>query len=302
MQAALRKTEVIEQQSAGIDARPDAEILAALFSGQQRALAAVEKALPAIAKAAEEVTARLKSGGKLYYAGAGTSIRIGVQDGTELPATYGIAEAQLGYLIAGGTAAIFETLADKEDSIEDGRTAAAICTKKDALVAIAASGRTPFTTAAAEEAHSRGAFVIGVSNVAHSPLGHLADVDITLDTGPEIIAGSTRMGAGTAQKAALNLMSTLVGIKLGAVHDGMMVNMQAGNAKLKERAARIVSEITGADHGTAVAALNKTGAIKPAVLVCSGTTPQEAEKLLAANDGNLRKALAQLPPQLKLQH
>lgn len=302
MNQGLRQTEIISQQSASIDTWSDSEILSSMLDGQQRAIASVKAALPAIAKAADEIATRLKSGGKLYYAGAGTSIRVGVQDGTELPATYGIDESQLGYLIAGGAAAIFETLAEKEDSIEDGRTAAAICTNKDALVAIAASGRTPFTTAAAEEARERGAFVIGVSNVAHSPLGHLADVEIVLNTGAEVIAGSTRMGAGTAQKAALNLMSSLVGIKLGAVHDGMMVNMQAGNAKLKERAARIVSEITGADHGTAVSALNKTGAIKPAVLVCAGTTPQDAEKLLAAHDGNLRKALAQLPPQLKLQH
>ena len=302
MNKALRQTEIIAQQSASIDTWSDSEILTNLLAGQERAIASVRAALPAIAKAAEAIAARLKTGGKLVYAGAGSSIRIGVQDGTELPATFGIDEHQLGYLIAGGQAAMFETLADKEDSIEDGRSSAAICTNRDVLVAIAASGRTPFTAAALEEAKKRGAFTIAVINAQNSALGALADVEILLLSGAEVIAGSTRMGAGTAQKAALNLMSTLVGIKLHAVHDGMMVGMRPDNEKLKERAARIISEITGAKPQEAGDALNKTGAIKPAVLVCAGASPAEAEKLLSTSDGNLRQALAQLHTKPKLQH
>ena len=170
MNKALRQTEIIAQQSASIDTWSDSEILGALLAGQERAIASVRATLPAISQAAEEVAKRLKSGGKLIYAGAGSSIRIGVQDGTELPATFGIDENQLDYLIAGGRAAMFETLADKEDSSEDGRNSAAICTNRDALVAIAASGRTPFTVAALEEAKKRGAFTIAVINAPNRVL------------------------------------------------------------------------------------------------------------------------------------
>ena len=133
----------------------------------------------------------MRAGGTLYYAGAGTSIRVGVQDGSELPATYGIDETQLGYLVAGGKSAIFESMAESEDSEEDGRAAAKICTSKDALIAIAASGRTPYTIAAATEAKARGCAVISVVNVSNSTLGKLADVEIVLQSGAEVIAGST---------------------------------------------------------------------------------------------------------------
>ena len=290
-----RQTEVIEAQFAGIDIWSDGQILDALLAGQERAIAAVRRAEPAIAQAAEGIAQRLKAGGKLYYAGAGTSIRVGVQDGTELPATFGIDESQLGYLIAGGEQAIFDTLADKEDSVEDGRADAGVCTSKDALIAIAASGRTPYTIAAATEAKSHGCSVIAVVNVPHTALGKIADVEIVLHTGAEVIAGSTRMGAGTAQKAALNLLSTLLGIKLHAVHDGMMVSMRPENIKLKERAAQIVAQIASVKLETAHGALTQAGAIKPAILLCAGASSlAQAKALLAGTEGNLRLALDQL--------
>ncbi len=290
-----RQTEIIEARYAGIDTWSDGCILDSLLAGQERAIAAVRRAVPAISRAATEIAARLKAGGKLYYAGAGTSIRVGLQDGTELPATYGIDEGQLGYLIAGGKQAIFESLADKEDSAEDGRLAAQICTTKDALVAIAASGRTPYTIAAATEAKARGCIVVTVCNVANSALGKVADVEINLLSGPEVIAGSTRMGAGTAQKAALNLMSTLLGIKLQAVHDGMMVAMHPENEKLKDRAATIIAQIADVKNETARKALAEAGAIKPAVLLCAGAQSlANAQQILIGTEGNLRLALAQL--------
>jgi N-acetylmuramic acid 6-phosphate etherase len=290
-----RQTEVIEAHFAGIDTWSDGQILDALLAGQERAIAAVRRALPAISQAANAIAERMKIGGTLYYAGAGTSIRVGVQDGSELPATFGIDEAQLGYFIAGDKPAIFESMADKEDSVEDGRNAARICTRQDALIAIAASGRTPYSIAAAAEAKARGCLVVSVINVPGSDLGKAAEIEIVLQSGAEVIAGSTRMGAGTAQKAALNLMSTLLGIKLNAVYDGMMIAMRPQNEKLQERAAIIIAQIADVKMEAARAALAEAGAIKPAVLLCAGAISlATATQLLAGTDGNLRLALAQL--------
>jgi N-acetylmuramic acid 6-phosphate etherase len=295
MSQVQRQTERVNPASAGIDTWPDARILNALLDGQVHAVLALKLALPAIARAANAVAERLQAGGRLYYAGAGTSIRIAVQDGTELPATYNIAEEQLGYLIAGGRSAIFETLADKEDSTADGAAAAQACGPRDVLIAVAASGRTPYTISAAETARAKGCFVISVVNVQSSALGKVGDVEVVLDTGPEVIAGSTRMGAGTAQKAALNLISTLACIKLGGVHDGMMVAMRAENEKLKERAAVIVSDIAGVVLADAHAALAQAHEIKPAILLCAGAKSlADAQILLTGTKGNLRLALAQL--------
>lgn len=281
---------------AGIDTWPDARILEAIAEGQARAIAAVRLASPDIARAAGEIARRLKAGGRLVYAGAGTSIRVAVQDGSELPATFGMAEDRLLYLIAGGRDAMFDTLADAEDDGEDGAAQAEACTERDVMVAVAASGATPFTVAAARQAKARGCFVIAVVNNPASRLAAASDLEILLSSGPEVIAGSTRMGAGTAQKAALNMLSTLTHIRLGAVHDGLMVNVQAGNAKLRRRAARIIAAISGADESRAAAALELAGGhVKPAVLLCAGAPDLvAAQKILAGADGNLRLALSRL--------
>lgn len=287
-----RQTERINPISVGIDTWPDAQILQTLLDGQIHAVKAVSASLPAISRAACEVAKRLQSGGTLYYAGAGTSIRIAVQDGAELPATYNIPESQLGFLIAGGEDAMFETLADREDVAEDGTTAAQVCGPKDVLIAVAASGRTPYTVAAAVAARSKGCYVVSVVNALDSVLGKACDVEVLLDTGPELIAGSTRMGAGTAQKAALNLLSTLACIKLGAVHDGLMVSMRPENEKLKHRAAQIVADIARVPQCDAHAALAKAQEIKPAILLCAGAkSVEEANAILAGTNGNLRLAL-----------
>lgn len=280
----------------GFDTWDSPRILTSLLTGQRKALDAVEQALPAIAEAAALVAARVGDGGRLFYAGAGTSIRIGVQDGTELPATFGISEEKLGYLIAGGRAAMFETLADAEDNSESGRADAQACSTKDVLIAIAASGRTPYTIAAAQTARERGCAVIAVVNNAGSPLGKAADIEVLIDSGPEVISGSTRMGAGTAQKATLNLISTLAFTRLGAVHDGLMVNVQAGNSKLQQRARNIVMEISGATLDEADAAmLAADHEIKSAILLCKGAANYAAsQKLLADTKGNLRLALSKL--------
>jgi N-acetylmuramic acid 6-phosphate etherase len=296
MGASARKTENNLPESAGIDTWNDAEILAAFVGGQERAIAAVKTAIPQISKAANAIAACLAGGGRLLYAGAGTSIRIGVQDGSELPATFGMAEDKIDYLIAGGRAAMFETLADAEDDAVEGARAASSCKTGDALIAIAASGSTPYTIAAAKRARELGATVVAVVNNPNSTLAAAADIEILLDSGPEIITGSTRMGAGTAQKAALNFLSTLVHIKLGAVYDGMMVNVQAGNLKLKARASGIVSRIAKVSEKEAAAALELTkGEVKPAVLINAGARSLEvAQQLLLESKGDLRLALSRL--------
>lgn len=280
----------------GFDTWDSPRILSLLLAGQRRALDAVERALPKIGEAAALVAARVGAGGRLFYAGAGTSIRVGVQDGTELPATFGMPDEKLGYLIAGERDAMFETLADAEDSAENGSAAAQACTSKDVLIAIAASGRTPYTIAAAQTAHSNGCAVIAVVNNAGSSLGKAADIEVLIETGPEVISGSTRLGAGTAQKAALNLISTLAFTKLGAVHDGLMVNVQASNSKLVQRARSIVKKITHATDEQVAAALQASNNhIKAAVLLCEGAANHAAaQKLLADARGNLRLALSRL--------
>ncbi len=296
MNAQPRKTESEMPESSGIDTWSDADILGTFVAGQERAIAAVKAAIPQISKAANAVAACLAGGGRLFYAGAGTSIRIGVQDGSELPATFGMAEDRIVYLIAGSRAAMFETLADAEDNVEEGHRAASICKAGDALIAIAASGSTPYSIAAAKRARELGATVIAVVNNPNSALAAAADIEIFLDSGPEVIMGSTRMGAGTAQKAALNLLSTLTHIKLGAVHDGMMVNVRADNLKLKARARGIVSRIAKANEKDAAAALEiSKGEVKPAVLICVGAKSLDAaQKLLVETKGNLRLALLKL--------
>ncbi len=281
---------------AGIDSWPDDRILDALAEGQERAIAAVRRAIPAISRATQVVVERLAQGGRLVYAGAGTSIRVAVQDGSELPATFGMAEDRLLYLIAGGREAMFETLADAEDNEADGAWQAEACGAGDVMVAVAASGSTPFTVAAARRARENGCFVIAVVNNPGSPLAAAADLEILLASGPEVIAGSTRLGAGTAQKAALNLLSTLTHIRLGAVHDGLMVNVETGNAKLKRRAVGIVAAIATVDEARAAAALETAGGrVKPAVLLCAGAQDHAAaQKLLADAGGNLRLAMSRL--------
>jgi N-acetylmuramic acid 6-phosphate etherase len=281
---------------AGIDSWSDERILEALAEGQERAIAAVRNAIPAISRAAAAVAERLAKGGRLIYAGAGSSIRIGVQDGSELPATFGMAEDRLVYLIAGGRQAMFETMADAEDDEADGASQAEAYRAGDVMLAIAASGSTPFTVAAARRAREKGCFVVALVNNPGSRLAAAADLEILLASGREVIAGSTRLGAGTAQKAALNLLSTLTHIKLGAVHDGMMVNVETGNAKLKRRAIGIVAAIARVDEAQARTALDATdGRVKPAILLCAGASNHAAaQKILADANGNLRLALSRL--------
>jgi len=279
-----------------LDTWPSIDILSAFFEGQLSAVAAVRTALPAIAAAAEEAVIRLRRGGRLVYVGAGTSGRIGVQDGTELPPTFNWPDDQIIYLIAGGPSAIMQAVENAEDSVEEG--IAGIRTNRigpdDVVIGVAASGRTPFTIAALDEARARGAQTIGISNNGDAPLLEACSHPILADTGEEVIAGSTRMKAGTAQKIVLNLLSTLIMVRLGRVYGGLMVDMRATNAKLRRRSEIMVSQITDCSDATAAEAIRlANGDLKAAVLIALGADSAQAQEALKQSDGNLRQALAE---------
>ena len=289
-------TEARHERAVGIQSLPPADVLARLLDGQRHAAAAVAPAIPSLAAAAEAAAASLRSGHRLAYAGAGTSGVMALADALELLGTFGIPPERTPILLAGGAATLVSMAGDVEDVAEDAARDAARAGlgAGDALVAVSASGSTPYTLAVVEAA--RGATVIGIANVAGSPLLAAADIPVLLDTGPELVAGSTRMGAGTAQKIALNLISTLAGIALGHVHDGYMVNLTADNAKLRRRAAGIVGAVTRTPPEAAAAALDATGgAVKPAILVAAGARDAaHARALLADSGGHLETALGKL--------
>jgi N-acetylmuramic acid 6-phosphate etherase len=253
-------------------------------------------AIPAIADAARIVAGTLERGGRLAYAAAGSSGLMALADALELPGTYGLSRERIAILIAGGDDA-FKTLAGgPEDDTEEAASAVAGAGigRGDCLISISASGSTPYAVQAIRTAKERGAATIAIANNAGTPLLSLADVAILLETPPEVIAGSTRMGAGTAQKIALNMLSTLAAVHLGHVHDGYMVNLVADNRKLRDRAARIVAAISGRDTEEATRLLEQSdGAVKVAILLAAGAdNAAAATKILEGTGQKLRPALS----------
>ncbi|TPL19477.1 N-acetylmuramic acid 6-phosphate etherase [Mesorhizobium sp. B2-4-10] len=292
------RTEALHRNAAGLDNQAPEAILASLADAQVEAAKTVHNAIPSIAKAAEIIAGSLKGGGKLAYAAAGSSGLMALADALELPGTFGIQRDRIAILIAGGDEA-FRTLAGgPEDDTEEAATAVANAGigKGDCLIAISASGTTPYALRAIEEAARRGAATIGIANNRDSALLRLSGTAILLETPPEVIAGSTRMGAGTAQKIALNMLSTLAAIHLGHVHDGYMVNLMADNSKLRDRAARIVAAISGGSRDDAARLLEKSGgAVKTAILLAAGADSADtAQKILEEAGQKLRPALSAL--------
>jgi N-acetylmuramic acid 6-phosphate etherase len=290
-------TEQASPRYADIDLWAPGEVLDAMIEGQMAAVAAVRAALPAIERAALATEARLRDGGRLIYVGAGTSGRLAVQDGAELIPTFNWPKDRLLLLMAGGKDALLQSVENAED--ETGEALAAIRQNTigapDVLIAVAASGTTPFTLTCLREAKSRGALTIGIANNRDTPILNEADCAIWLDTGPEPIAGSTRMKAGTAQRAALNALSSLVMIRLGRVHQGLMVDVQAINAKLQRRSERMLLRLTGRDPQEVRAALEQAGgSVKLAVLLLHGCSQAEAASALERAGGRLRTALKNL--------
>lgn len=287
-------TEDISRRYRGIETWPDPEVLETLVEAQLSGVAAVRAALTALASAAEAAVARLRRGGRLVYAGAGTSIRLGVQDGVELTPTYGWLADRTVFLVAGGYDALTKAIEGAEDDRAAGAAAARSedLGKLDVTIAISASGQTPYTLGAVEEARNLGALTIGIACNPDAPLLTSVEHRVLIDTGPESIAGSTRLKAGTAQKVTLNLLSTLIMIRLGRVFDGLMVDVVATNAKLRTRTVTMLSQITGVNEASAQAALaSANGQLKLAVMIATGLPPEAGQRLLDEHDGDLTRAL-----------
>lgn len=287
-------TEDYDPRFADIDCWPTEEAVGAMLEEQIAALSAVRNQVAAIAAAAEAAATRLTGSGRIVYAGAGTSGRIAVQDGVELEPTYGWPSNRLLFIMAGGLGALTESVEGAEDDAEAGRSALAEhdVGPNDVVIGVAASGGTPFTVAILQAARAAGALTIAVANNPKTSLLKAAEFPIVAATGAEVIAGSTRMKAGTAQKAVLNMLSTAVMLRAGLVYKGFMVSMRISNDKLRRRGEAIVRELTGADPSTVSDSLESGASdIRNAVLIASGVEPFEAERLLQASRGNLREAL-----------
>ena len=289
-------TESVRPDMDDLDCRPTDELVRTLVEGQSAAQSAVKAAVPAIAAAADAIATRLKRGGRLFYVGAGTSGRLAILDASECPPTFNTSPEMVVALIAGGPAAVQEAIEGAEDDDQAG--AADLRAKdlkpNDAVVGITASGRTPYVVGALRHAREVGSHTVAIVNNARSALAGVADTAIELLTGPEVIAGSTRLCAGTAQKIALSTLSTAVMVRLGKTYGPYMIDVRATNAKLRRRASRMVQQITGADASASTEALAATqGRVKPAVVMLLGSCDaDEAERRLAAAEGRVREALA----------
>src|SRR5262245_40767004 len=288
------ETERPSPRYADIDRWDPADVLEAMLGGQFAAVAAVRAALPEIQRAGLGLEQRLKGTGRLIYAGAGTSGRLAVQDGAELMPTFSWPGDRLLLLMAGGKDALLQSVEGAEDEAELGARLVRQhgIGASDVLIAVAASGTTPFTLACMREARARGALTIGVANNRGTPILEEAEHPVWLDTGPEPIAGSTRMKAGTAQRIALNLLSSVLMILLGRVYDGLMVDVQAVNQKLVKRSEDMLRRITGRSPEEIRDALDQAdGSVKLAVMLLSGCEAERAKALLERARGQLRVAL-----------
>lgn len=258
---ALPITEQENPRSQDLSSQPAREIVALMNAEDATVAAAVRQVLDDVAKAVEETVARLRAGGKLYYVGTGTSGRLGVLDASECPPTFGVSPELVQGMIAGGYDACYRAVEASEDDENAGGADLEKrgLTGKDVVVGIAASGRTPYTVGAVTYARSIGAFTVGLACVPDSPITRAAELSIVPVVGPEVLTGSSRLKAGTAQKMVLNMISTATMVGLGYVSGNRMANLQARNSKLRDRAVRIVMAETGRDHSDAAAALEAAG-------------------------------------------
>ncbi|MFJ5118288.1 N-acetylmuramic acid 6-phosphate etherase [Kitasatospora sp. NPDC088548] len=292
----LPVTEAVRPEWAGIDLMATLDLVRLMNSEDRSVPEAVAGQLEQIAAAVDAVVTRMTRGGRLVYAGAGTAGRIGVLDASECPPTFNTAPGQVVGLLAGGPQALVSAVEGAEDrpelalaDLEELKL-----TPDDTVVGISASGRTPYVVAAVRHARTTGALTLGLACTRGSELVAAAALGIEVEVGPEVLAGSTRLKAGTAQKLVLNLLSTAVMVRLGKTYGNLMVDLRAGNEKLRDRAERIVAQATGADEKTVRRALTATdGRAKDAVLVVlADVDAPTAARLLAASDGRLREALA----------
>lgn len=288
-------TEANSPRFVDLDVWPSFDAIEAMIEGQMAAVAAVRPQSAALAAAVDAAAARLGQMGRLVYVGAGTSGRVAVQDGVELAPTYDWGDERIVFALAGGMSALMLSAEGAEDDAEAGRVAMreAKVGPCDVVIGVAASGNTPYTVAAIEEARTAGALTVGMACNASCALVRAAEHPIVLDTGSEVVAGSTRMKAGTAQKVALNVLSTAIMLRLGRVYRGLMVSMRPSNKKLHIRAAMMVSDIAGCSVPQAQTLLEQAGGkIKVAIVAAAqSVSVAEAAQILAGAQDNLRTAL-----------
>jgi N-acetylmuramic acid 6-phosphate etherase len=288
-------TEQVDDRYAAIDTAPVAELARLMNEADSSVPAAVRRAFPQIVPAIEAVTERLAGGGRLLYIGAGSAGRMGVLDAAECPPTFSTPPSLVQAIIAGGGEALQIAVEGAEDDVDAGRAvvAARDVDAADAVVGIAASGRTPFVVAAVRAARELGALTVGLSCNADAPLSLEAQYPIEVLVGPEVVAGSTRLKAGTAQKLVLNMISTIAMVRLGKTYGNLMVDLRVTNAKLRDRALRIVQRVTGAARPDAEMALELAGLdVKLAIVMLGASSSvDEAAARLAKHGGRLREAL-----------
>lgn len=292
-----RRTEGVHPEHPDLDRLDPLALVQVLADDQREAVEAVRAAAPALARAAEAALPRLRNGGRLLYLGAGTSGRLGILDATELTPTFSWPPERAVGLIAGGDPAIRQAVEGAEDdpALGEADLRAAGVGAGDVVIAVAASGTTPYVLGAVRAARAAGALTVGLANNPGTPLLAAADCPVLLDTGPEVISGSTRLKAGTAQKIALNTLSSALMVQLGKVYRNLMVDVKASNSKLEARALHLTRHATGAGEAEARAALDAAGGhVKTAlVMLRLGLGASEAEARLAAADGHARTALGE---------
>ncbi|HET6936866.1 MAG TPA: N-acetylmuramic acid 6-phosphate etherase [Candidatus Angelobacter sp.] len=284
--------------SAALDTKSALEIARLINREDAKVAAAVEQALPQIAKAMDAIAEAVGNGGRLIYVGAGTSGRIGALDASECPPTFKTDPARVQFVIAGGDKALSRATEATEDSRREARRDMSRRKpgKKDVVLGIAASGRTPYTVAAVEYARKKGAKTVAVTSSRNSDLGRAAEIEIVTDVGPEALLGSTRMKAATAAKMVLNMLSTGAMARLGYVYGNLMVNVSTSNGKLVDRALSILEQAAGVDRQTAASALKSGGNHVAVALIMlrTGLSRTQAVKKLKRCKGNVRRAVEEL--------
>jgi N-acetylmuramic acid 6-phosphate etherase len=290
MSAQLPPTEASNPSSKGLDGLDTRALVETIVADQRASVEAVLAQSATIACVVDEITARLKRGGTLHYVGAGSSGRIATLDAAEMPPTFGTPPERVRSHVAGGPAALLGSVEDAQagDAVM-GRSVEA----RDAVIGISASGSAPYVVAAIERARKAGAYTVAITSVARSALARAAEASLVLDTGPEVLAGSTRLKAGTAQKIALNAISTAVMVRLGKVHDNLMVDVVSTNRKLRARALRLVRELAGVDEERARELLDAAGnRVKIAVVMeRRAIDATQAQALLERHGGVLRELI-----------
>ncbi len=290
-------TEAVDDRYSDLDTRPTVGVLEAMTDAEAQVSAAVRQALPQLAELVDGAAARLRRGGRIIYVGAGTSGRLGIVDAAECPPTFYTDPEMVQAVIAGGRDAVFAAVEGAEDSYDQGRAdvEALNLTADDVIIGIAASGRTPYVIGAVHAGRDAGSLTAGVSCNSDAALSAEVDHAIEVPVGPEVLAGSTRLKAGSATKQVLNMISTAVMVRNGKTYGNLMVDVAVTNAKLRDRAQRLVSRVTGCSRDEAAVALTEAGdRVKVAiVMITRGVEKTEALNLLETHNGQLRPILGQ---------